>query len=206
MRVATVGLVALPLTIGGLGLAAAAVITGHTPLSPDRHPDPDPAVVGPSAGGTSDGTAIEGRRPHLTVDIGSEAPLLPPETAIDMGAPFLDPADEAAPVLPAPEGLGTPVPGATPQLVSTVVRPSPARPPDPPARSPGLPAVVADAPGADAPPTESAEESTRGDDPARPADPDVDTGTSRRPAHADTTGPPPHSDTTGRPDHAASPR
>lgn len=123
MRVVTVGLTALPFILASLGFAAAAVISGQTPLS--SSPDPAPRTESRTTDGEADQTAIEGRRPFLTVIPGPEPPFAPPGSAVGMFTPLLDPAPETAPVIPAAEATAIPVTGAAPHLDRTVVTPSP---------------------------------------------------------------------------------
>lgn len=229
MRVVTVGLTALPFVLASLGFAAAAVISGQTPLS--STPEPVPRTEPRVTNGASDQNAIEGRRPFLTVIPGPEPPFAPPGSAVGMFTPLLDPAPETAPVIPAAEATAIPVTGAAPHLDRTVVTPSPPaqvgapRPgPAQPGSRPATPTVDASTP--PAPPT--ATDTDKGVEPEPPpigrppvpADSDpTGTGTAGdqgdqdeqrratgRPDHASETGRPDHADTTGRPDHSYLPR
>ena len=90
MRVTTVGLVALPVVVGGIGISAAVAVLGASDPTPSAldggagdHPTREASVRLPGAAGgaapspSTDGTAIDGRRPYLTV-IDGRSTLIPP--------------------------------------------------------------------------------------------------------------------------------
>lgn len=126
MRVAVVvGLIALPVAVGGLGIAAAVVAFGPAPVSSTA----DGNLTAASAASGSDwpdsqgGTAIEGSRPHLTVSDGTRTITLP--GAIPAMLTLLpSPSSDLPPLAPEPVGQGGAAPdGSAPS--------APAASPDP---------------------------------------------------------------------------
>ena len=219
MRLTAVGLIALPVVVGGLGVAAA-VVALNPPESSVRSPH-DVSVErvpdGPDVAEADGGTAIEGTRPHLTVRDGASAislpgsirgllSLLPPTTSAAL--PPLR-ADTSEPVTPATRPGGSapgqvaPPPTAGPKIVSPAAgdvrpgfpagahpRPADTPVPDIPSRS----TVLKDSP-------------SRPDTVDRPApgQPMVEEEKSPLRGGGDGPrgdGPPLHAGETGRPDHA----
>ncbi|MFN3340614.1 MAG: hypothetical protein ACK40Z_13020 [Dietzia sp.] len=230
MRVAAAGLIALPVVVGGLGIAAAVVILGPPDATTPTGDEAVGEIASPGSGETISrgGTAIEGSRPHLTVRDGTPTvimagtipgflALLPASAnplptlatftsaTAEPGGPGTGPRTGPAPV-PAPVGSPTP----------TVKNPSPA--PDSPYNS----ATTKDSPAGgtvDGGPiratavggpalltTGTAAERDTNDyaavrPPANRPPPPHAAGTGR-PDHAGTTGPPPHASADPRSDGA----
>lgn len=222
MRASTIALAAIPVLLGGLGLAV--VAGGINPLDPFIPASEDvPARPDTGSGAESHesvtGTPIDGRRPHLSVIDGRLNLLLPaplpailsllPGSAIDLAPLPSEPAGDDTPV-PAPTGpRHAPATGAAPSPGNqTAHRTSqPSAPPvgGAPAAAPGWTPVVPATPSPATDPTP----------PRAIADPrfdgDVFTAIAGeimnhvRPPQDGTQGPPPHAGQTGPPDHAGSP-
>lgn len=166
MKLVVIGAVALPVVLGGFGIAAAAMFA----------PEPPPPGTGPGGSIVSDdgssglsdlGTSIDGRRPHLTVIDGSASIILPGSLAgivsmlprivstLSGDSPLLtgvlgpDPADAGSPtgnaeqprqVSPAPRQY---VPQAAPEPSSGPAYPAPTALSMPPAPTvPSVPVVT----------------------------------------------------------------
>ncbi|MFN3602841.1 MAG: hypothetical protein ACK4UY_15775 [Dietzia sp.] len=213
MKVAAAGLIALPLVVGGLGIAAAVVVLGppEATAPPDDEMTEEIASRGSGESTTRDGTAIEGSRPHLTVRAGTPTVMIAgtipgflallPATANTL--PALAPFTSAT---AQPGGSGTgprtgpapaPVGGPTPTAENLSAAPSPA----PDSRN--------SAPTRDSPAGQTVDGgSVRATAVGGPAL--LTTGTSaERPTSGYAAGgppanrtPPPHAAETGRPDHA----
>ncbi|MET3862342.1 hypothetical protein ABIE38_003282 [Dietzia sp. 2505] len=206
MRVAAAGLIALPVLVGGLGLAAAVVVLGSPEATAPSADEVAEEVAAPGSGGpvTRDGTVIEGSRPHLTVRSGMPSLMLAgtipgflallPASASPLPtlSPFSDAtADPGGPVSGRPAGPAT-VPSTVGRPVPTVRNPSPV--PDPRVGS----APTTDS-GASAPrPTVLGGPALLTVDPT--AGPETDPPAVGRPPTDRT--PPRHASETGRPDHA----
>lgn len=216
MRTTLVGLVGLPVLLGGIGLAAAAVYYSGTPSfsaepRPTQSQNPD-SIPGAGAGAGA-GTSIDGRRPHLTVHDGNRLLLAGSLAGLHSARPIpVPPLDDDAPSLRNASSAGeTAVPASArapswsvevavpPRQISTApsaYSPAPATGgprPVPPAQSPATPEPVrqpteAAPPSVDTVETEASPSSGWRPDPVRAA--------------GDATGPPPHARETGRPDHA----
>ncbi|MBB1029397.1 hypothetical protein G6027_00530, partial [Dietzia sp. SLG310A2-38A2] len=78
MRVAAAGLIALPVIVGGLGIAAAVVVLGPPEATAPTGDEVTEEVAAPRPQEPSDrdGTAIEGSRPHLTVRSGMPSAMI----------------------------------------------------------------------------------------------------------------------------------
>ncbi|MFL0578883.1 hypothetical protein [Dietzia sp. 179-F 9C3 NHS] len=192
MKATTLALLTVPLALGGLGLAAAAVITDQP--RDEAVPAPTPPALGVTSDSADDEHAIEGKRPFLTVHQAPEPLVFHPGIVIGVHGPLHEVAPESAPVIPDVEGPVVPVPpaparagtgtGTDAQDDSPSSRPPAKAPPQHSLPSPADAMAATDVRG----------NGNRG----RPEN----AGETGRPDHADTQGPPDHADTQGPPDHA----
>lgn len=218
MRVAAAGLIALPVVVGGLGIAAAVVILGPPEATAPTGDQAVGEIASPGSGESISrgGTAIEGSRPHLTVRDGTPTVIMAgtipgflallPASANPLPTLSTFTSATAEPGGPAPVGSPTP----------TVKNPSPA--PDYPYNS----ATTKDSPSGgtgDGGPIRAtavggpallttgtaAERDTNDYAAARPPanrPPPPHAAETGRPDHAGTTGPPPHAAADPRSDGA----
>lgn len=199
MKATTLALLTVPLALGGLGLAAAAVITDQS--RDEAVPAPAPPALDVTSDSADDEHAIEGKRPFLTVHQAPEPPVFHPGIVIGMHGPLHEVAPESAPVIPDVDGpvVAVPVPPA-PARAGTDTgtgtgndgrddtpssRPPTKAPPQHSLPSPADAMAATDVPG----------NGDRGQ--GRPEH----AGETGRPDHADTQGPPDHAGRPGPPDH-----
>ncbi|GAA1051494.1 hypothetical protein [Dietzia natronolimnaea] len=210
MRVAAAGLIALPVLVGGLGLAAAVVVLGSPEATAPSADEVAEEVAAPGSGGpvTRDGTDIEGSRPHLTVRSGMPSLMLAGTIPgfLALLPASVGPLPTLTPFGDATAGAGGPATGrpAGPAGPTTTV-PSTAGSPAPTVRNPS---PVPDPRVGSAPATGSGATAPRPTVPGGPvlltidptAGPGTDAPATGRP-QTDRT-PPPHAAETGRPNHA----
>ena len=222
MRAATVALAAIPVLVGGLGLAV--VAGGINPLAPFANTSEDtpisPVTTPDDAPRESDsGTPIDGQRPHLSV-IDGRANLFLPAPLPEIISLLPGSTTDLNPLPPARGGGDTP---SLPRTDSGVRHTAPtarsgpaARPDVPPTPGDGQPPQPrADELPAASPPWTPELPAAR---PSAPFSPHPDGGLPSdrnlpmttpgesmdhgRPPHADTQGRPPHAGQPGPPDHA----
>lgn len=113
MRTTAVGLVALPVALGGIGIAVAGMVySGPTSPGASRSPSQTQEISSTTSAGNS-GTSIDGKRPHLTVIDGTMLPLPGSLAGIISYLPAASP-----PLPPSAPELGTTAP-STPSAAPT---------------------------------------------------------------------------------------
>lgn len=219
MRVAAAGLIALPVFVGGLGIAAAVVVLSPPEATAPAGDELTEEVAAPRSEEpvNSDGTVIEGSRPHLTVRSGMPSAMIAGTIPgfLALLPASSNPLPTLAPFSDTPAGTGGPAsgPGTSPATVPaaggspspTVGNPVPV--PDP--RVGSAPATGSSATGSPA----TGSRATALGGPALlttgpAAQPGADTPAAgrpptHRPPHAADTGRPDHAGTTGPPPHAS---
>ncbi|MDX2356328.1 hypothetical protein [Dietzia sp. PP-33] len=191
MRVAAVGLMALPVIAGGLGIAAAVVVLGPLEATAPTNGRVVNEVAAPVPVDPGDlgGTDIEGSKPHLTVRDGATMVRVP-GTMPGFLSLLPEPEKDLPPLAPA-AGRWTneiPIPPSAEQA------PSPATDTTPDEWDGGGTDARATIVGG--PPTGAADSTS-----AR--DPDAPRTTGNRPPHAADTGVPDHAGIPGPPSHAS---
>lgn len=226
MRVVVVGLIALPVVVGGLGIAAAVVALGppQIPSAPDQNMTVAAAIPDGDQPDNRSGTAIDGSRPYLTVSDGGRTITLPGAIPAMLSV-LPSPSFDLPPLVQEIPGQGGTAPDPT---ASAAVPTAPAVvPPAPPVPGPagvtpppidGRGALVGGPPGATPhPPVGIERDDSRATAAGLPSPPSTepprDSGPGRGaghpgpgegpPAHADEQGRPGHADTTGPPPHAS---
>ena len=212
MRVATVALGAIPVVLGGLGIAMVAggtdPLDASVPASEDSPIAPE-TTSGGSSRDSDSGTPIDGQRPHLSV-IDGHANLFLPAPLPAIISPLPGGATELAPLPPARDrgdSPSSPRAGTGSGTAERQTAPDSDQPPEPsagerpsasPARIPDVPAGQRSASDPFAPQPREVPRSDR-DLPRTKTGEKMNHG---RPPHADTRGRPAHAGKTGRPDHA----
>lgn len=205
MRAATVALVAIPVVLGGLGIAfvaggidpldASVPASEDNPITEDNPVAPDTTSDGSSRDSDS-GTTIDGQRPHLSV-IDGHANLFLPAPLPAIISPLPGGATELQPLPPARDSSD---PSSSPRSRTGSGNGSDT------AERQATPATSTESgTGPDARPARGAvppPQAPAGTRPSAspPRTPDVPAA--GRPPHADTRGRPPHAGQPGQPDHA----
>lgn len=228
MRLTTLGIMTLPVVVGGLAIAAA-VVVNSPPESPAPSPGgtvDGPTRTGPDGDGGDGGTEIEGTRPHLTVRDGASTvylpgsisgflsllppptPELPPLTPLaDVPRQTGEPGRRSGDFPPVDAPLsGIPAPGLPPSTPSDEpdVAPLPDETATPGPTAPSAPTAMVKLFPSRPPTAEHPESPQPESDTASPMRVDADrSGGDAPPPHAADRGRPDHADTTGPPPHAS---